>query len=128
MKRILVVAMLLGLTGLGVAGKAVAQETPAAGPVKVTGKLVKAMGIGAETPAWAIEFESEQSFGGKPVQSIEVEGNAKKLAKLENKKVTAKGTLVHRTGAETTDRAVLEVGKIKEWKEARPADETENNY
>jgi hypothetical protein len=116
MKRILAVAALLGLAGLMTGGRMMAQGTPVAGAVTVTGKLVKMMAVGGESSGWAIELENEQSFGGKPVKSIEVEGNAKKLAKLENKRVVVSGTILHRSGVERADRAVLEVGKIKEWK------------
>lgn len=97
-------------------GRAGAQGVPVAGSVEVSGKLVKMMAIGAETTGWAIEMKNEQSFGGKPVKSIEVEGKAKKLEKLENKEVTATGTIVHRSGPESKDRIVLQVEKIKEWK------------
>jgi hypothetical protein len=93
-----------------------AQGTPVEGTVEATGKLVKVMAAGAETTGWAIQFEDEVSFGGKRTQSIEVEGDAKKFGKLENKKVTAKGTIVHRPGAESKDRMVFVVEKIKEWK------------
>jgi 23S rRNA maturation-related 3'-5' exoribonuclease YhaM len=50
------------------------------------------------------------------MKSIEVEGKAKNFEKLENKKVTAYGTIVHKQGVETHDRVVLQVDKIKEWK------------
>lgn len=115
---ILVLAMALLVTA-----HARAQGTPAPGPVEVTGKLVKMMAIGAETSGWAIEFEQETSMGGSPVKSIEVEGKASKFEKLENKKVTASGTIVHRSGMETHDRVVLQVEKIKEWK---PKNEPKN--
>ena len=118
----------LGLAMLGVAERAAAQGTPVAGSVEATGKLTRVMAIGGETSGWEIQLENEQAFGGKPVKSIEVVGNAKKLQKLENKKVTASGTIVHRSGVETGDRVVLQVEKIKQWKEEKPHSEPKSNY
>jgi formylmethanofuran dehydrogenase subunit C len=60
------------------------------------------------------------------VHSIEVEGDAKKFGKLENKKVTVKGSIVHRPGTERKDRMVFVVQKIKEWK--TPAAERPSSY
>jgi hypothetical protein len=94
----------------------------------VTGKLTRVVAIGAEASGWEIQLESEQAFGGKPVKSIEVLGNGKKLEKLENKKVTASGTIVHRSGVETGDRVALQVEKIKQWKEEKPKSEPKSNY
>jgi len=121
-------ALVLALAMLGVAGRATAQGTPVAGSVEVTGKLTRVMAIGAETSGWEIQLESEQAFGGKPVKSIEVVGNEKKLQKLENKKVTATGTIVHRSGVETADRVTLQVEKVKQWKEEKPRSEPKSNY
>jgi len=122
MRRILQVAALMGLVMLCVCARTGAQGstkgsgTPVEGTVEATGKLVKVMAVGAETTGWAIQFEDEVSFRGKGTHSIEVEGDAKKFEKLENKKVTAKGTVVDRSGVETKDRMVFVVQKIKEWK------------
>jgi len=117
---------LIALMTVSFVGWAEAQGTPVEGPVEVAGKLMKVMAIGAETTGWVIELESEQSFGGKPVRSIEVEANTKKLEKLENKKVTASGIIVHRSGVENKDRFVLQIEKIKEWKPAKA--ERPSNY
>jgi hypothetical protein len=121
-----IVIVMLGLVMVGVCLRVAAQGTPVEGTVEATGKLVKVMAVGAETTGWAIEFEQEISFGGSGVHSIEVEGDAKKLAKLENKQVTAKGTIVHRSGTERKDRMVFVVQKIKEWK--APQTEKPSNY
>lgn len=115
MKRIRIVAT-IGMMMLCVCLRTGAQGTPVEGTVEATGKLVKVIAAGTETTGWAIEFENEVSFGGNGVRSIEVEGDAKKFGKLENKKVTAKGNIVHRSGAEAKDRMVFVVQKIKEWK------------
>lgn len=120
----------LGILAMGVVlcvcARAAAQGTPVEGTVEATGKLVKVMAVGGETSGWAIEFEQEVSFGGNGVHTIEVEGDAKKFAKLENKKVTAKGNIVHRSGTERKDRMVFVVQKIKEWK--APAAERPSSY
>ncbi len=116
MNREMRVGSLLFALVLCFGARAQAQGTPVAGAVKVTGKLVKVMAIGAETSGWAIDLDTEGSFGGNPMKSIEVEGKTKKFEKLENQKVTASGTIVHKQGVETHDRIVLQVEKIREWK------------
>jgi hypothetical protein len=83
-------------------------------------------GGSGDDPGWAIQFEDEVSFGGKGTHTIEVEGDVKKFGKLENKKVTMKGTIVHRSGAEGKDWMVFVVEKIKEWK--APAAERPSSY
>ena len=126
MKSIQKGMVVMGLVMVCACLRAGAQGTPVEGTVEATGKLVKVMAVGAETTGWAIEFEQEVSFGGNGVHSIEVEGDAKKFGKLENKKVTVKGTIVHRSGTERKDRMVFVVQKIKEWK--APAAEKPSNY
>ncbi len=126
MKRMMTVTALVVGILLCVCARGAAQGTPVEGTVEATGKLVKAMAVGAETTGWAIEFEKEMSFGGNDVHSIEVEGDVKKFGKLENKKVTVKGMIVHRPGTERKDRMVFVVQKIKEWK--APAAERPSSY
>ena len=120
------VILTAGILLLCVCARGAAQGTPVEGNVEATGKLVKAMAVGAETTGWAIEFEKEVSFGGNDVHSIEVEGDVKKFGKLENKKVTVKGMIVHRPGTERKDRMVFVVQKIKEWK--APVAERPSSY
>ena len=126
MKEMLKMMAVIGLVMVCSCIRISAQGTPVEGTVEATGKLVKVMAAGAETTGWAIEFEKEVSFGGNGVHSIEVEGDAKKFGKLENKKVTVKGSIVHRSGTERKDRMVFVVQKIKEWK--APAAERPSNY
>jgi hypothetical protein len=126
MKKIVQVMGMLGLVLMGVCLRVGAQGTPVEGTVEATGKLVKVMAVGAETIGWAVEFDKEISFGGGEVHSIEVEGDAKKFGKLENKKVSVKGSIVHRAGTERQDRMVFVVQKIKAWK--APAMETPSSY
>jgi hypothetical protein len=126
MKRLWTVGILAVGMLLCVWARVAAQGTPVEGTVEASGKLVKVMAVGAETTGWAIEFEKEVSFGGSGVHSIEVEGDAKKLGKLENKKVTAKGNIVHRSGVESKDRLVFVVQNIKEWK--APQGDRPSNY
>ena len=116
MVKMMAVMAVMGLVMVCACFRIAAQGTPVEGTVEATGKLLKVMAMGAETTGWAIQFEDEVSFGGKPTHAIEVEGDVKKLGKLENKKVTAKGTIVHRSGVEAKDRMVFVVEKIKEWK------------
>ena len=116
MKKMLKAMAAIGMVMLCVSSRMPAQSTPVEGTVEATGKLVKVMAEGAETTGWAIQFEEEVSFGGNGVHSIEVEGDVKKFGKLENKKVTAKGMIVHRPGTERKDRMVFVVQKIREWK------------
>ncbi|HET7109001.1 MAG TPA: hypothetical protein VFI38_19460 [Candidatus Acidoferrum sp.] len=126
MKSIQKVMAVFGLVMVCACLRVAAQGTPVEGTVEATGKLVKVMAVGGETSGWAIEFEKEMSFGGNDVHSIEVEGDAKKFGKLENKKVTVKGMIVHRSGTEGKDRIVFVAQKIKEWK--APAEERPSSY
>jgi hypothetical protein len=85
--------------------------------IAVTGKLARVMAIGGESTGWAIQLESEITVDSKQVNSIEVDyPDTKKLEKLENKHVKAKGRISHRHGVETGDRSVLGVTSIKEAK------------
>jgi hypothetical protein len=126
MKKILMRAGMMSLLMMSACLRVGAQGTPVEGTVEATGKLVKVMAVGAETTGWAIQFENEVSFGGNGVHSIDAEGDAKKFGKLENKKVTAKGMIVHRSGVESKDRMVFVVQKIKEWK--APVADRPSNY
>ena len=126
MSKIAMMGMLIAVAMLCVGTHMAAQGTPVEGAVEATGNLVKVMAVGAETTGWAIQFEDEVSFGGNGTHTIEVEGDVKKFGKLENKKVTVKGMIVHRSGAESKDRMVLVVQKIKEWK--APAADRPSSY
>jgi len=82
--------------------------------ISVTGKLTRVMAVGAETSGWAVELNPPFSVNGKEVNSIEiVVADSKKLESLENKMVTAKGTLSNASGIETGERPVLNVSSIK---------------
>jgi hypothetical protein len=126
MKNIWKVMAGIGLVMVCICARGAAQETAGPETVEATGKLVRVMAVGAETTGWEIQFEKELSFGGNVVHSIEVEGDAKKFGKLENKKVTVKGMIVHRPGVERKDRIVFVAQKIKEWK--APASERPSSY
>jgi hypothetical protein len=116
MKNIWKVMAGTGLVMVCICARVAAQGTAVEGTVEATGKLVKVMAVGAETTGWEIQFENEMSFGGNAMHSIEVEGDAKKFGKLENKKVAARGMIVHRPGVERKDRIVFVAQKIREWK------------
>jgi heat shock protein HslJ len=95
------------------------QAQPAPQKITVTGKLVRAMAIGAESTGWTVEFESATTIDGKPVNSIQVsDRKAGEFEKLENKRVRATGQLTHRHGVETGEQLVLDVSSIKEAKPA----------
>jgi hypothetical protein len=77
------------------------------------------MAIGGESTGWTIQLESEATIDEKQVSSIEVDyPKTGKLEKLDNKRVTATGTISHRQGVETGERPVLVVSSIKEAKAA----------
>lgn len=83
----------------------------------VTGTLTRAMAIGGESTGWSIEADPEITVDGKPVHSIEISyKDAQKLETLKDKRVKATGKITHKHGVETGERAVLEVGSIKETK------------
>lgn len=89
--------------------------------ISVTGKLTRVMAIGAETSGWAVELNPPLNVNGKDVNSIEiVVADSKKLEPLENKVVTAKGTLSNASGVETGERPVLNVSSIKPAKHKAP--------
>jgi heat shock protein HslJ len=108
MKLAIAVRVMLILTCICV--MAVAEEQ---GTTTVTGKLVRVMGIGAESTGWAIELESEISIDGKQVNSIELSGVTKKAEKLANERVKVIGKLSHRHGVERGDWPILEVSSIR---------------
>jgi hypothetical protein len=104
----LAVMLMLALSSLYLQAESKEQK------LTVTGKLSRAMAIGAETTGWTIDLDSETTIAGKAVHSIEVAyPKADRLEKLANQHVRAKGKISHRQGVETGDRIVLEVSSIK---------------
>lgn len=92
--------------------------TPKPQTLSVTGKLVRISAIGGETGGWSIELDSEVKIADKPVKSLEVDAPADKLTALENKKVSAKETIVSHHGVERGDYPVLKIAKIRKATEA----------
>jgi heat shock protein HslJ len=87
--------------------------------ITITGTLVRAMAIGGESTGWTIEPASETIIDGKKLNSIQISYNdTSRLEQLENKRVTATGTVAYRHGVETGDQPVLHVSSIKEAKAA----------
>jgi heat shock protein HslJ len=83
--------------------------------ITVTGKLVRLMAMGGESTGWAVELLPGTKIDGKPMNSIQVSyQETGKLEGLQNKRVRATGTLVHRRGVETGEQSVLEVSTIVE--------------
>jgi hypothetical protein len=91
----------------------VAQKKPLQpGEVILIGRLTHVMGIGGETTGWSLELKSDLTFEAQTFRSIEVAGPAKKLAKLANQEVKARGFIKHRKGVERKDWVVLEITSI----------------
>jgi heat shock protein HslJ len=91
------------------------QAQPAEQEVIATGKLVRAMAIGAESTGWVLELEPAITIGGKQIDSIQVSyRKTGKLEKLANKRVTATGKIGQQTGVETGAQPVFRVSSIKE--------------
>ena len=82
------------------------------GEMILIGKLTHVMGIGGETTGWALELNSDLTLQGQTFRSIEVSGQPKKLARLANQEVKARGFIKHRHGVERKDWPVLEVTSI----------------
>jgi len=92
---------------------AVAQKKPLQpGEVILIGRLTHVMGVGGETTGWSLELNSDVTLEGQTFRSLEVAGPAKKLAKLANQQVKARGFIRHRKGVERKDWVVLEITSI----------------
>ncbi len=89
----------------------------------VTGTLSRVMAIGAESTGWAVQLDSETTFDGKAVSSIQVNDSRQpgRFESLDNKHVRVVGKLGHRNGVETGVQPFLEVSSIKEVKAAAQA-------
>jgi hypothetical protein len=83
------------------------------GEMILIGKLTRVMGVGGETTGWALELASDLTWEGQTFRSVEVSGPPKKLARLVNQEVKARGFIKHRRGAERKDWLVLEITSIK---------------
>ena len=82
------------------------------GEVILLGKLSQVMGIGGETTGWSLELKSEVTLEGQTFRSIEVSGRPKRLARLANQDVKARGFVKHHHGVERKDWLVLEISSI----------------
>jgi hypothetical protein len=82
------------------------------GEMILIGKLTHVMGIGGETTGWALELQSDLTIGGQTFRSIEVSGPQKKLARLADQEVKARGFIKHRQGVERKNWIVLEITSI----------------
>jgi heat shock protein HslJ len=90
--------------------------------ISVTGRLARAMAIGAESTGWVLELEPAITVNGKQLNLIQVSyPKTKKLEKLADKRVIVTGKLGQKTGVETGDQPVLSVSSIKETEPATPA-------
>ena len=82
------------------------------GEMILIGKLSHAMGVGGETTGWVLELRSDLTIEGQTFRSIEVSGPQKKLARLADQEVKARGFIRHRHGVERKDWLVLEISSI----------------
>ena len=89
-----------------------AQEAHPQKKITVVGRLTRLMSMGAETTGWSLELRHGITLEGKKMKSIEISGPAEEFEKLNDRRVRAKGTLIHRTGIERADHLVLEVSSI----------------
>ena len=108
MKKIAIVGMLIAVVMLCVGMRAAAQDKPEV--VEVTGILVKVSGVGADTTGWEMHLPNEVNIGGKMTKAVEVDGDPHKFQKLENLRITVRGTLMRLS----ENRIVIKVQKIKE--------------
>lgn len=83
------------------------------GEIILRGKLSHVMGIGGETTGWSLELHSEVTLEGQTLHSIEVSGPPKRLAKLADQDVKARGFVKRHHGVERKDWLVLEITSIR---------------
>ena len=88
-------------------------KPPQPGELTLIGKLSHVMGIGGETTGWSLELQSEVTLEGQTLHSIEVSGPPKRLARLTNQDVKARGFVKHHHGVERKDWLVLEISSIR---------------
>jgi hypothetical protein len=82
--------------------------------ITFTGKLSRAMAIGAETTGWSVDLDSPMTIEGKEVHSIEISyAHPDRLDKLANQHVRVKGTVAHQQGVETGQRTIVNASSIK---------------
>ena len=104
----LITSLILAIAGVYLQAQSPDQQ------ITATGKLVRAMAIGAESTGWVLELQPAISIGGKQVNSIQISyGKTSKLEKLADKRVSATGKLGQKTGVETGEQPVLLVSSIK---------------
>lgn len=97
-----------------VSAVAPAQKKPLQpGEIILIGRLTHVVGIGGETSGWQLELNSDVTLEGRTMRSIEVSGPAKRLARLANQEVKARGFVKHHHGVERKDWLVLEITSIR---------------
>jgi heat shock protein HslJ len=85
--------------------------------IAATGKLVRAMAIGAESTGWVLELDPAINLGGKQLSSIQVsDPRSGELEVWADKRVKITGKVGHRSGVETGKQPVLIVSSIKKAK------------
>lgn len=108
--RILAVAF-FACAVLSISGSA---DGTASGSTTVRGILQQAVGIGGESTGLAILLDAPLDIEGKSVHQLETKVDDIPVGKLVGKYVEASGTIIHLSGVETGERAVLKVTSLKE--------------
>jgi hypothetical protein len=85
--------------------------------ITVTGKLTRAVDIGAESSGWSLNLNPVLEFDGQQLSAVDVKcSHPQKLENLDEEFVRATGTLTYSTGPDTAQRPVLDLSSIKEIK------------
>ncbi|HVO58927.1 MAG TPA: hypothetical protein VMT51_14640 [Dongiaceae bacterium] len=107
--------LLLLATAMLAARPAAAQDDKPLGSNEVVliGRLLRTMAIGGETTGYTLELRSEAELSGQKVHEIAVAGKAKKLSKLVDQMVKARGVVEKRHTTERGDWLVLKISAIK---------------
>lgn len=115
---------LFTLVAMVFSGGLQAQKKPLQpGEIILSGKLARVMGIGGETTGWSLELRATRTIESQNLTAIEVSGFPKRLEKLANQDVKARGFVKHRHGVERKDWLVLELTGIRAT-QAKPAGPT----
>jgi len=107
------IAFVLVLASLASAAADAQKKPLQPGEVILIGRLTRVMGVGGETTGWSLELNSDMTREGQTFRAIEVSGPAKKLARLANQEVEARGFVKHRHGVERKDWLVLQITSIR---------------
>jgi hypothetical protein len=89
--------------------------------ITVTGKLTRALEIGADSSGWSLNLNPVLEFDGRQFSAVDVHcSHPQKLENLDEEFVRATGTLTYSTGPgpDSAQRPVLALSSIKEIKDS----------